>query len=153
MICPLLSYTLPMEKTTMMQQTTTAYPKTASILALIGGMIIVLGGVLFIFASAFVLPNISYTNISTPTGLNSAAIPALVSGVVGVMGAFGLVSGAIVLMSSVFTLSRIGQPRTWGILILVFSILSFVGLGGFVVGAVLGMVGGILALRWKPPTV
>jgi hypothetical protein len=150
-ICPHLSYTLPMEKT-MMQQTTSAYPKTASVLALIGGIIIVLGGALFIFVSAFVLPNINYVNITTPTGLSSAAIPALVSGVVGVMGAFGLVSGAVVLMSAVLLLAKVGQPRTWGILVLVFSILSFVGLGGFIVGAVLGMVGGILVLRWKPPT-
>jgi hypothetical protein len=38
------------------------------------------------------------------------------------------------------------------VLILVFSILSFIGLGGFVVGAILGIVGGVLALRWKPST-
>jgi len=42
------------------------------------------------------------------------------------------------------------QQRTWGVLILVFSVLSFLGLGGFVVGAILGIVGGVFALRWKP---
>jgi len=49
-------------------------------------------------------------------------------------------------------LAKVGARRTWGILILVFSVLSFVGLGGFVVGAIFGIVGGVLALRWKPPT-
>jgi len=140
-----------MEKNTT-QNMTSAYPKVASILALVGGIIITLGGVLFIFVSAFVLPNLNYSNISTPQGLTSASLPALVSGVVGVMGAAGLVTGAIVLVSAIMLLARVGQRRTWGILVLVFSILSFIGLGGFIVGAILGIAGGILALRWKPST-
>jgi len=48
-------------------------------------------------------------------------------------------------------LANSGQPRTWSVLILVFSVLSFVGMGGFIVGAVLGIVGGALVLKWKPP--
>ena len=74
------------------------------------------------------------------------------SGIVGVMGAFELVSGIIVLVSSVMLLSNLGQRRIWGVLILIFSILSFIGFGGFFAGAILGMVGGILTLRWKPST-
>jgi hypothetical protein len=131
------------------QQTTPAYPKTASILALVGGILITLSGVLLIAVSAFILPHLDYSNLSVPQGLSSSSIPALVSGIVGVMGTFGLVSGVIVLISAVMLLANLGQRRTWGILILVFSILSFVGLGGFVAGAILGMVGGILTLRWK----
>jgi len=68
-----------------------------------------------------------------------------------VMGGFGLVCGAIVLVSATMLLAKVGVRRTWGILILVFSVLSFVGLGGFVVGAILGILGGVLTLRWKPP--
>ena len=140
-----------MEKNTA-QNETSAYPKIASILALVGGIIIVLGGVLFIFVSAFVLPNLNYGNLNSSSSLPASAVPALVSGVVGVMGASGLVTGAIVLVSAIMLLARVGQRRTWGILVLVFSILSFIGLGGFIVGAILGIVGGILALRWKPST-
>ncbi len=69
------------------------------------------------------------------------------------MGIFGVVSGAIVLVSSMKLLTSPGQTRTWSVLILVFSALSFVGMGGFVVGAVLGIVGGALVLKWKPSTV
>jgi hypothetical protein len=134
------------------QQTTSVYPKTASILALAGGIVITLSGVLLMAVSAFILPHLDYSNLSVPQGLTSSSIPALVSGIVGVMGAFGLVSGAIVLASAVMLLANLGQRRTWGILILVFSILSFIGLGGFIIGAVLGMVGGIMTLRWKAPT-
>jgi hypothetical protein len=43
------------------------------------------------------------------------------------------------------------QLQTWSILILVFSILGFFGFGGFIVGSVLGIVGAIMILRWKPP--
>jgi hypothetical protein len=134
------------------QETTSTYPKTASILALVGGIIIILGGVIFIAVAAFVLPHLNYSNLTVPQGLNSSSLPTLISGVVGVMGAFGLVSGAIVLLSATMLLAKVGQRRTWGILILVFSILSFIGLGGFIVGAILGILGGILALRWKPPS-
>ena len=102
--------------------------------------------------SAFVLPNINYSNINVPQGFDPASIPHLVSGFVGLMGAFGLVSGAIVLVSSILILTGTGQPRTWSVLILVFSVVSLFGTGGFAVGAVLGIVGGALLLKWKPPT-
>ena len=43
-----------------------------------------------------------------------------------------------------------GSRSIWGILIIVFSVLSFFGFGGFIIGAILGIIGGVLALRWKP---
>lgn len=142
-----------MEKTMMTQNTTTtAYPKAASILSLLGGIIITLGGVLFIAASIYILPYMSFPNVTPPQGLSPTALPGLVAGIVGVMGTFGLVTGGVVLVSSTMLLAKVGQRRTWGILILVFSVLSFVGLGGFILGAILGIVGGILTLRWKPST-
>ncbi len=38
----------------------------------------------------------------------------------------------------------------WGIVIIVFSAVSFAGMGGFFVGAVLGIIGGVLALTYRP---
>jgi hypothetical protein len=136
----------------MTQNVAREYPRTASILALAGGIIITLSGVLFLAVSALVLPNLTYTNINAPQGLPASAMPGLVSGFVGLMGAFGLVSGAIVLVSSVMLLTNSDQRRTWSVLILVFSVLSLIGMGGFIVGAVLGIVGGALVLRWEPST-
>jgi hypothetical protein len=133
------------------QEKTLAYPKTASILALTGGIIIILGGVIFIGASVYILPHLNFNNMTVPQGFTAASLHSLISGIVGVMGAFGLVCGAVVLISSTMILAKVGQWRTWGILILVFSVLSFVGLGGFIIGAILGIVGGVLTLRWKPP--
>lgn len=136
----------------MTQNTTISYPKTASILALVGGALIVLSGALLMAISAFVLPHIDFSHLNTPPQLSPGSIPSLVSGIVGAMGLFGLVSGAIVLASGVLLLAIPSQRKTWGVLILIFSVLSFLGLGGFIVGAVLGVAGGILTLRWKPPT-
>lgn len=133
------------------QEAASSYPRTASILALLGGILIILGGVIFIGAAAFVLPHLNYSNMTLPQGMDRASLPGLISGIVEVMGAFGLVCGAVVLVSSTMLLANVGRRRTWGILVLVFSVLSFVGLGGFIVGAILGILGGVLTLRWKPP--
>ncbi|HUI23952.1 MAG TPA: DUF6114 domain-containing protein [Nitrososphaerales archaeon] len=134
-------------------ETAAPYPKTASILALIGGIFIIVGGVLFLGVAAYVVPHLDLSNIKVPQGMDRASLPGLISGVLTVMGAFGLVCGAIVLVSATMLLAKVGQRRTWGILILVFSVLSFIGLGGFVIGAILGIVGGVLILRWRPPVV
>ena len=132
-------------------ETKSRYPRSAGILALVGGIIILLGGALFILASVFILPHMNFPNVNIPKGLPPADLPALISGVVGIMGTFGVICGSVVLISAALLLAAVGSSRTWGILILVFSLLSFIGLGGFVVGAILGILGGIFTLRWKQP--
>ena len=62
----------------------------------------------------------------------------------------GLISGIIVLVSAIMVKRRPSEYNTWGVLILVFSVLSFFGFGGFFIGAILGIVGGALVLSWKP---
>ena len=133
------------------QEAGSPYPKTAGVLALAGGLMIILGGVLFLGVAAFVIPHLNFANMTIPQGIDRAGLRSLVSGALSVMGALGLVGGSIVLVSATMLLAKVGQRRTWGILFLVFSVLSFFGLGGFVVGAFLGIAGGVLALRWKPP--
>jgi hypothetical protein len=77
-------------------------------------------------------------------------IPSFVSGITAVVGTFGLVSGVIVLMAGVLLRTNPSQHTVWGVLVLVFSVLSFFGFGGFIIGAILGIIGGIMALTWKP---
>ncbi|MDG6901306.1 MAG: hypothetical protein JRM80_05030 [Nitrososphaerota archaeon] len=64
--------------------------------------------------------------------------------------AVGLIAGIVVLVGAVMIYSRPSKAPTWGLLVLVFSILSFFGMGGFFLGAILGIVGGVLAMVWKP---
>ncbi len=62
----------------------------------------------------------------------------------------GLVSGVMVTIGAVMLNAHPSEHMAWGIIILVFSVISLLGMGGFVVGAILGIVGGTLSLSWKP---
>jgi len=134
----------------MTQQPATGYPKTAAVLAIAGAVLVILCGMLLTVVGAFILPHVSFAHVTTPPRLVPGSLPGLVSGIVEGIGLFGLACGFIVLVSAILLSAVPSQRMTWGALILVFSVLSFLGIGGFVVGALLGIVGGILALRWKP---
>ena len=138
-------------KENMAQKGIVEYPNLPSILAIVGGSLILLVDAVLLTVSIVILPHLNYTNVNPPQHY-TGSIPGLVSGFVGALAVFGLICGSIVLVSAVALRLKPGQRQTWGILILVFSILSFFGFGGFVVGAVLGIVGAIMTLRWKPPT-
>ena len=64
--------------------------------------------------------------------------------------AISFISGIIILVSSIMLYSRHHETTLWGTLIIVFSVLSLVGMGGFFIGFLLALIGGILALVWKP---
>jgi len=70
----------------------------------------------------------------------------------GIMGVLGLIFGAIVIVSAFMLNSKPEQRSTWGALIVLFSVLSIFGsaMGGFGIGLILGLIGGILAITWKP---
>jgi len=72
----------------------------------------------------------------------------------GFMGILGVVFGVIVIVSAAMLYNRSDEHTTWGALILIFSILSAFGsmMGGFGIGFVLGIIGGVLAILWKPAT-
>ena len=45
------------------------------------------------------------------------------------------------------------KSKIWGAVVVVFSVLSwFTAAGGLVLGFLLGLAGGIMAIRFKPPT-
>jgi hypothetical protein len=64
----------------------------------------------------------------------------------------GLISGIVVVIGAMMLNARPSEHVTWGTIILVFSIISFVGMGGFYIGALLGIAGGAIALSWRPTT-
>jgi hypothetical protein len=63
---------------------------------------------------------------------------------------FGPLAGAVVIAGAVILYTRPAQAGTWGLVILLVSAINlFVGMGGFLAGA-LGVVGGALAMSSKP---
>jgi hypothetical protein len=73
-------------------------------------------------------------------------------GFFGVLSAVGLISGIIIVTGAVMLRARPQEHTAWGVVILVFSIVSFVGMGGYFVGALLGIAGGAFALSYHPRT-
>jgi hypothetical protein len=64
----------------------------------------------------------------------------------------GLISGIIIIISAIMLRMQPHEHLIWGTIIVVFSAISFLGMGGFFIGAILGIIGGALALSYKPPT-
>jgi hypothetical protein len=64
--------------------------------------------------------------------------------------AVGLIFGVLVLLGAILLRIKSVNKKAWGIMILVFSIPSVITGGGFIIGFILGIIGGALALSRKP---
>jgi len=116
------------------------------VLSLVGGILILVGGVMLV----------AFSPIPWYYGGMMGGYHGMFSGYYGMMGLFGywsyfaaaigLVSGLVVLSGAIMIYTRPAKSVFWGSLILVFSVLSLFGMGGFLFGGILGMVGGLLAL-------
>ncbi|MGD0177223.1 MAG: DUF6114 domain-containing protein [Candidatus Bathyarchaeia archaeon] len=131
-------------------------PGTASVLSLIGGIFILLGGGAMTMLGSWI-GNYGYGMMSGYGGWGGMMRPGfgMMGGLgygFGFLGVLGLIFGVIVIISALMLNNKPDQHSTWGILIIVFSVLSIFGsaMGGFGIGLILGLIGGILALTWKP---
>ena len=61
----------------------------------------------------------------------------------------GLVFGVLVLLGALMLCSKPVNKKAWGIMIIVFSIPTVIMGGGFIIGFILGIIGGAKALKWK----
>ncbi|MCS7125343.1 MAG: hypothetical protein NZ929_00290 [Aigarchaeota archaeon] len=115
-------------------------PTAAFALSLIGGIFIIIGSL--VTALVTVLFGGVLMLIPFVGGLGALII---------VFGIIGLVFGIITLIGA--TMINSGDPskvRTGSILVLIFSILSLLTGGGFIIGFILALIGSILGLTWKP---
>lgn len=58
----------------------------------------------------------------------------------------GIVSGALVLLGAIMMNYKPMEAKKWGTLVLVFAAISLLAMGGFFIGAILGIIGGIMAI-------
>jgi hypothetical protein len=113
-------------------------PTAAMVLSLIGGLFVIFGGITLAFAGSL----IGSLNL---TGAASASTTVLALGVVGVIMGLVMVVGAFMMYS------KPSSVKMWGVIVLIFAIISWVtAIGGFFIGFLLGLIGGILALTFKP---
>ncbi|MCL4324238.1 MAG: DUF6114 domain-containing protein [Candidatus Thermoplasmatota archaeon] len=109
-------------------------PTGAFVLSLIGGIFIVLGGITLMSLGAFFAFFLIMFGVS-----------------VYVLGFIGVVVGVLVCISGYMVYRDPGAKVVWGALIIVFALLSWVvAFGGFFIGFLLALIGGILALTFKP---
>jgi hypothetical protein len=120
-------------------------PTIAFVLSLIGGIFILLGGLVYL-ARGFIIT--VFTGWIPFVGIVGAAVGAFVA----IIGILGILWGILVIYGA--TLIGSGETekvRTGSILVLIFSIISWIGAaGGFFIGFILGLIGAILGLIWKP---
>ena len=132
-------------------------PFAPFILGLIAGIFILLGAVvmsMFTFGVAGIMGNMSGM-AGMMSGMNGGMSMGMMMGFAPALTVLGLGSGVIVLLGSAMLYSRPSESQLWGAIILTFSVVSILGgMGGLLVGLVLGIASGILALTWtRPPPI
>ena len=127
-------------------------PVATFILSLIAGVFILLGAIvmsMFTFGAASMMGSMSGM-AGMMSGMYGGMSMGVMGGFVPALTALGLVSGVMVLFGSGMLYSRPSEGQRWGAIILAFSVVSILGgMGGFIVGLVLGTLGGILAITWS----
>ncbi|HTT15976.1 MAG TPA: DUF6114 domain-containing protein [Thermoplasmata archaeon] len=118
---------------------TKSYPSTAFVLSLIGGIFILLGAL----AEAALIAIFGTVVFVFIPGLG-----ALILGLAAACVLFAL----IIIVGAVMLRARPQSAKLWGAIIIVLSIVSIFGaLGGFFIGFILALIGGIMAVTWHPP--
>ncbi len=127
-------------------------PTAAFILSLIAGVFILLGGGMMTMIGSW-MGNYGYGMMGRYAqwgGMMGTGF-GMMGFAFGAMGVLGLIFGAIVVISALMLNNRPEQHSTWGSLIVLFSVLSIFGSAmGFGIGLILGLIGGVLAITWKP---
>jgi hypothetical protein len=122
----------------------------AFILSLIGGLVIVIGSIIAVFLSAFGSPYGTYYGMGP-----------------GMMGGFGfgygsgwyfslsfvaLVSGIVVLIGAIMLNAHPKEHVSWRVIVLVFSLVSFIGMSGYFIGGLRHSWRRAIALSYRTPT-
>ncbi len=114
-------------------------PTAGFVLSLVGGIFWVLQAVVF-FALASMMESLG-------AGLGFAGMGAVST----LLGGISLLFAVLILLGAAMMYARPAQAKIWGIVTLVFAVIGFFFVGGFYIGSILALVGGILGIVWKPP--
>jgi len=119
----------------------------ATILSVIGGALMIAGGLggLYMYSAwnQFGMPG--WGSMMGGWGMPAGAFLGVMAGT----SIISLAAGGVVVAGSYFIHTKPESSREWGVGILVASIAGLFGMGGFLIGPILGIIGGILALTKK----
>lgn len=123
----------------------------SSILSIIGGALMVAGGILAL--SMFGV----WSQAGVPGwggGMMGGGGWGMMSGgfmwaAVGTVSAISIGAGAVSITGGYLIYKKPASASVWGAAILVAGIIGLFGMGGFLIGPILGIIGGILALAKK----
>ncbi len=113
-------------------------------ISLIAGIIILING-LIILAAASLLSSLTGF---IPTGIPGGDLTGAAITFVQMLGAAGTIFAIIVIIGAILIYMP-GKEIIGGILVIIFSLLSIVVGGGFILGLILGIIGGALGLAKK----
>ena len=123
-------------------------PTTAIVLSLIGGSLLILSGAMMF--TMLVYGWMGFGMMGGYMGMGMMGSIGIPFGFMSGLSLVGVVSGILVIIGAVMLSLRPVEHEAWGIVILTFSVISFLGMGGFLIGAILGIIGGAFALSLKP---
>jgi hypothetical protein len=136
-----------------MAQETNEEANAAFLMSLIGGVLILIGSLIVLGFGLFGPLGVGYVGYVGYMGpmmgrmMGGFGPPWMFSGVLIIaVSIIGIASAVIVIYGAFSVRDKPTTRTTCGALILAFSLISLLSLGGFLVGAVLGTLGGILAM-------
>jgi hypothetical protein len=129
-------------------------PTTAYVLSLIGGLITFVTGI--VGAVWFGAGGPGWGGFGGWMGGMMGGSHGFMSGgefgFFGVLSILGLFSGVIMIVTAVMLWMHPSDHFIWGTIFLIFAFVSFADMGGYLVGAILCIVGGALAISFRPRT-
>lgn len=119
----------------------------AAIISLIGGILMMAGGLagLYMYGVWSQMGVPGWGPMMGGWGMQQGWL----AGMVGTVSGISLAAGGVVVFGAYSIHARPESRNVWGVGILVASIVGLFGMGGFLIGPVLGIIGGILALAKK----
>ena len=111
------------------------HPTGAGVLTIIGGLFILLGGI---------------AELTIGSAISAVSLGQAGGALVG-LGALGILLGFLILIFGIVILVSVDTPTGCGIVVLILAVISLASFfGGFVIGFILALIGGILAITWEP---
>jgi len=103
-------------------------------LSLIAGIILVLFGLITYLLETIILSDVIWTDVF-PFSVDVIFATTL-----------SLVAGVIIIVTSIFMFIKKEYIRSFGIVVLIFSIIACFGMGIFTIGGIIGITGGVFAI-------